>query len=252
MNTIGKAAGLGVTTFLFSLAGLWIQSLAPATLMGDAKGAIGAVVGLVTLLLALVLGLLISVAYSVLAAQLNSAQDQDVAIHQLDFVLVRYGPEADGVRRWLKDQVLSAKARFFGRSDAVVTFTHAQSREGASGLDALLAELKPADEDQRNLLATAKTLGHQFLRTQLSMSRQLKNPVPSLLIVVVLGWSSLLFLGYGLLATFNPIALAAQALGALSVASAMFLILEFSQPFTGVFRISSEGIDTALAGLIPD
>ena len=148
--------------------------------------------------------------------------------------------------------MLGAKSRFFGHRDRIVAFTFAQSREGALDFDALLSRLAPRDEEQRNLVATAKTLGHQFLRTQLSMSRQLNDPVPSLLIVAMLSWASLLFLGYGLLASFNGVALAADALGAMAVASAVFLILEFSQPFNGVFRIPAAGIDAALAGLIAD
>jgi hypothetical protein len=43
------------------------------------------------------------------------------------------------------------------------------------------------------------------------MSRQLANPVPPLLLIVVIGWSSLLFLGFGLLASFNPVAVVAEA-----------------------------------------
>ena len=38
----------------------------------------------------------------------------------------------------------------------------------------------------------------------------------------------------------------------MSVASAMFLILEFSQPYSGVFTISSQGIDAMLLALIDD
>jgi len=86
----------------------------------------------------------------------------------------------------------------------------------------------------------------------LLMSRQLINPVPMLLIVMVLGWSSLLFLGFGLLAKFTLMSVAANALGALSVASAMFLILEFSQPYSGAYTISSRGIDAMLGVLIDD
>jgi hypothetical protein len=84
------------------------------------------------------------------------------------------------------------------------------------------------------------------------MSRQLANPVPPLLLIVVISWSSLLFLGFGLLATFNPVTVVAEALGAMSVASAIFLILEFSHPYSGIFSISGSGIDQVLSALIAD
>jgi hypothetical protein len=84
------------------------------------------------------------------------------------------------------------------------------------------------------------------------MSRQLANPVPPLLLIVVVCWSSLLFLGFGLLANFNAVTVVAEALGAMSVASAIFLILEFSHPYSGIFSISPSGIDSVLGSLIAD
>jgi hypothetical protein len=39
------------------------------------------------------------------------------------------------------------------------------------------------------------------------------------------------------------------ALGAAAVASAIYLILEFSQPYLGLFRISPEGVDHVVAEL---
>ena len=43
-----------------------------------------------------------------------------------------------------------------------------------------------------------------------------------------------------------------EALGAASVASAIYLILEFSQPYLGLFRIPHEGIDQVIAALSAD
>src|SRR5260370_10727551 len=87
----------------------------------------------------------------------------------------------------------------------------------------------------------------QIMETTLLMTRQLANPVPKLLLFVVVGWSALLFLSFGLLATFNPVSVAAEALGSLAVASAVFMILEFSQPYSGMFRISPVGVDNLIS-----
>ena len=40
-----------------------------------------------------------------------------------------------------------------------------------------------------------------------------------------------------------------MALGAAAVASAIYLILEFGHPYSGLFRISPEGIDLVIAEL---
>jgi hypothetical protein len=73
--------------------------------------------------------------------------------------------------------------------------------------------------------------------------------VPKLLLFVVVGWSALLFLGFGLLNPFNVVSLAAVAFGSIAVASAIFMILEFSQPYSGFVSISPVGVDNLIATL---
>jgi hypothetical protein len=50
----------------------------------------------------------------------------------------------------------------------------------------------------------------------------------------------MLFLGFGLFARFNATVTVALFVGALSVAGAIFLILELSDPFRGLMQISDE------------
>jgi hypothetical protein len=56
-------------------------------------------------------------------------------------------------------------------------------------------------------------------------------------------------LSYGLLGTFNALSVAIEALGSIAVASAVYMILEFSQPYSGLFRISPVGVDNLIAML---
>ncbi len=76
--------------------------------------------------------------------------------------------------------------------------------------------------------------------------RGLANRVPNLLLNVVMGWASVLFFGYGLLAGTNVLTFLMAALGSVAVASAIFLILEMSDPYAGLFRVSSEVLDRLL------
>ncbi len=56
-------------------------------------------------------------------------------------------------------------------------------------------------------------------------------------------------MSFGLLGAFNGFGVAIQALGSIAVASAIYLILEFSQPYSGLFRISPVGVDNLIAVL---
>jgi len=69
------------------------------------------------------------------------------------------------------------------------------------------------------------------------MSRQLASPVPKLP------------LSFGFLNAFNLVSVAAVALGSIAVASAIFMILDFSQPYSGLVRISPVGVDNLIAVL---
>ena len=57
----------------------------------------------------------------------------------------------------------------------------------------------------------------------------------------------LLFFGFGVLSGLNPTSLGALAFGSFAVASAIFLILELNQPFSGLFRLPSESLSETVA-----
>jgi hypothetical protein len=59
----------------------------------------------------------------------------------------------------------------------------------------------------------------------------------------------LLLLGRGTVLAVNATTIAALGLFALSASASIFLILELSQPFTGIMMISSEPLRNALAPL---
>ena len=78
------------------------------------------------------------------------------------------------------------------------------------------------------------------------MARQLANPFPPYVLTVVVCWASALFLGDGLVAAPNALTVLAHLAGAAAIATAIFLILELSQPYTGVIRLSPAGLDRVL------
>ena len=84
----------------------------------------------------------------------------------------------------------------------------------------------------------AREIFGKFIETQGSMIRSLVSRVPNLLLNVVMGWACALFFGYGILAGANLLTLLMAALGSVAIASAIFLLLEMSDPYTGLFRVS--------------
>ena len=77
----------------------------------------------------------------------------------------------------------------------------------------------------------------------------IERPDPRPLIITVVAWSCLLFCGFGLLSRANPTTLVMLALGASAVASALFLIMELSQPYTSMLEISPVGLEQVIVNL---
>ena len=250
MNPFARTTIVALLTFASGLLGFFLQWLLPVQHVADAKGMIGSIIGLVTLLLALVLGLLVWTSYGVYTNQNSESQSLGPLILKLDFALEQYGPEADRGRDLLRAAVVRARGRFWGgggQTDGVSPY--AQARTDLHDITAFFAGLEPATEQQKQIITTAVPNFMQVVETTLLMTRQLANPVPRLLLFVVIGWSALLFMSYGLLGTFNALSVAIEALGSIAVASAVFMILEFSQPYSGLFRISPVGVDNLIAVL---
>ena len=66
---------------------------------------------------------------------------------------------------------------------------------------------------------------------------------------ILVSWTTLLFFGFGLLARLNAPAVFTLAIGALSVASAIFLILELDAPYSGILRLPPTPILQAIDAL---
>ncbi len=86
-------------------------------------------------------------------------------------------------------------------------------------------------------------------RSRLLMVAQLGSSISWPFLTVLVFWICVLFLGFGLFARFNATVTVALLVGALSVAGAIFLILELNDPYRGLMRISDEPLRNAIAQL---
>ncbi len=63
---------------------------------------------------------------------------------------------------------------------------------------------------------------------------------------MVIFWLAIIFLSFGLFAPFNKTVITAMFVVALSVSSALFLILELDQTFDGLIQISQQPMRNTL------
>jgi hypothetical protein len=249
MNSIGLATLIAAVVVAAGELGLEIQSRLPESwTTGGSRDALGAVSGLFTLLLALVLGLLIWTAYGVYSTQKATMQTLAFNLYKLDAALKEYGPETKDFRKQLEAGARRAIAETWGERDpedfAVKVFR--QSLSGYKAREAYLGSLKPTSDEQKLALATAKAATPALGQARAQMALALIDPISYPLLGLVSAWATALFFAYGLMTKRHPMTWLTFAVGAIGVASAMYLILDFSDPYAGLFQLSPAPIEAAM------
>jgi hypothetical protein len=230
-------------------AGLQVQTrLAQEHKTGETKGVVGQVAGLLTLLLALVLGTLIGVSYAYFAGQRTNLENFSAQILRLDQALGQYGPETKPLRDKVKEGIEKAYEAIWGGGTAdPALFTVAVPLANAQAISDFLATLQPKTDAQKAALSTANLYASLVEQSRLLISLQIAaGPVSWFLIAILVFWTASLFFAMGLYAEPNALVYAALTFGALSIAFAIYLILEFGQPYTGLFKVTPAALEQTI------
>src|SRR5262249_4833261 len=166
----------------------------------------------------------------------------------LDRALARYGPETKEVRSLLRRSVAATVDRFWpaegGRPIAL--------DPGISPAEALydqIEALSPQSETQRALRSEALSLAVDVGRTRLLLFEHLGTSIPMPFLAILVFWLCVIFASFGLFAPRNATVIAVLCVCALSVAVAIFLILELDRSFEGLLQVSDAPLRAALAQL---
>ena len=109
-----------------------------------------------------------------------------------------------------------------------------------------LAALVPRVEAQRFAQQRALQLAITMDDTRRLLYEQAGGSLAWPFFVVLVFWLVMLFFGFSLYARRNATVILTFLVGALTVAGAVFLILELHRPFSGLMQISSAPIRNAL------
>ncbi|HZQ62465.1 MAG TPA: hypothetical protein VFC24_14005, partial [Casimicrobiaceae bacterium] len=96
----------------------------------------------------------------------------------------------------------------------------------------------PGNEAQRGMQSRALQLTGDLSRTRWLLVAQAGSSLSVPLLVVLISWLAAIFASFGLFAPRNATALTTLCIGALAVATAIFIIEELDRPLTGVLRMS--------------
>jgi len=112
-----------------------------------------------------------------------------------------------------------------------------------------IQELVPQNDTQRALKSQVGSMAFNLGQMRWLLFEQSGFSISMPFLVVVVFWLSTLFVSFGLFAPRNATAFFTLLISALSVAGALFLILELDHPFSGLIQISSAPLRNALSVL---
>ena len=245
------AFAIAVGLFACGTIGFVLQRMLPETqTTGQPRDMVKAIVDLLTLLSALTLGLLIWTSYGVFSGQNAAIQTLAARALQLDLALANYGPDANGVRLQFRDALGKSIAQVWGSDVGAADFVAHDFEVALRNMrarQAALDTLHPSTDEQRQALTAAKSAIDAIAQSRLQMSFALSAPISYPLVFTVVSWVALGFLGNGLLSRGSPTSAISNIVGACAVASAFYLILELSDPYSGAFRVSAAPLEQAQA-----
>jgi hypothetical protein len=208
----------------------------------ETKDVVKLVMGLIATISALVLSLLIASAHTYFDRQRDELQSLAADIILLDQLLISYGPDARDVRHGLHDTIAAAQDRIWS-ARALLPEDFAVPQK----LLAQLEDLVPKTDAQRATQSRAEQLSDTIMQTRVLMTEQFGTSIPWPFLGVLVFWICMLFLGFGLFVRLNLTVGIALLVGTLSVACALFLILELNEPYRGLMRISDAPMRNVLS-----
>jgi hypothetical protein len=112
-----------------------------------------------------------------------------------------------------------------------------------------LHDMSPMTDTQRSIQNQAVQVAVEIARARLQLFEQAKSQLPVPFLVIVVFWLTMLFASFCLFSPLNPTSMGALVIIAISASAALFLILELSEPFSGLMQISPSPLIYALAPL---
>jgi hypothetical protein len=223
------------------------DSLPESHLTDNTKEIVKLSAAMIATLTALVLGLLISSAKDTLDSMNRELTGDGAKIILLDRSLANYGPETNDIRTQLRGHVAyTLKLLWHEDAPADAVLKSVEDSHSLERLQAKLRDLKPQTDAQRLLQSQVLQLSGDMAQSRWLLFETMERDLPQAFLVVLLLWLLIIFTCYGLIAPRNGTVRVVLFISALSIAGAIFLILEMNTPLSGIIKVSSVPLHRAL------
>jgi hypothetical protein len=243
-------AVLSCVIFALALGGVVLGALLRTTLpqhhlSKESQDVVRLGAGLIATIAALVLGLLIAAAKGSFDTQSGQVKQITADIILLDALLEQYGPEAQPIRVEMRSVIGPLADRLWHEKLADAAGPIAKDTK-AEGVYVAIQALSPKNDLQRSLQSRAAQISTDLAQIRLLLYAESDSAIPAPFIAILAFWLIIIFASFSLFAALNVTVFSFLSLFALSASCAIFLILELSQPFTGLLMIPSAPLRNAL------
>lgn len=236
-----------MVTFGGAMLGMWLRRVLPEHhLNSESRDAVKLGIGLVASISALVLGLVTASAKSSFDNLDGTVKHFAADILSLDRALAQYGPETAPIRAALKSAIAHRVEMIWPKGQARPNLEPAQSTQGFERLSAEIRKLDAKSDEQKAQKDRALAVAQSMLDARWTFLAGLGAPVPTAFILTLVCWLAVTFTSFGLAAPRNATVVITLAISAMSVAGAIFMILEMGTPFEGLIRVSQVPMTYAL------
>lgn len=212
---------------------------------------------------ALVLGLLTSSVKSSFDTVENDLNGLSIQLIQLDRSLREWGAGAEPIRELLRAYTATAIATTWTQEPkppgnyypTEAPPVHGSQLESSvtedmlGGVEREIRGLEANDPMHRRLETTLIAQFELLMQTRWRLIEESGISISTPFLVVLVFWLAIVFASFGLSAPRALLAYTTTVLGAVSIASAIFVIVDLDRPFDGIFAVSSEPLRHALAHL---
>jgi hypothetical protein len=225
------------------------DTLPPPHLTKESQDVVRLGMGLVATMTALLLGIVTAAARSTFDTYSADIRTSAVNILTLDRHLARYGPETKPIRELIQ-RALAYRVETTWPSEGAPRkgFGEPLSTTAVEEIENQTLQLSPQTESQRWFRTEALRLSNEVLKTRWRVLEG-GSSLPRTFLNVVIFWLMATFVSFGLYAPRNATVLSVLLVAALSVAAAVFLIVELDGPFDGLIKVSGEPLRFALENL---
>jgi hypothetical protein len=221
------------------------------------------VIGMLVTFAALVLGLMTASAKSSFDTASNDLRTYASDLIELDTTLREYGADTSEARGLLRAYTASAIAstwpgeaapagdypRDTGAQDASQRLENTRLGDMLTAVGRNLRQLRTHDPLQQRALDDALQQYRRTVDARWKLIEEAHSSISQPFFKTLTFWTCVIFLSFGLIAPRNALALVTIMLGAVSIASAIYVIVDLDTPFSGPIVISSAPMRDALEHL---